>query len=194
MITTSSASCAISVRTWLETSTVRPSCGERAEQVAQPADALRVEPVRRLVEHEHLGVAEQRARERRAAASSRASTPLHGGSRPRSGRRAPAPRRRARRRSRRRRDRAQVVATRAARMERVRLEDRADRADGICRAPDSGARAPSRRRCVAWMQRHERAQRRRLACPVRAEEAGDAPGLGRKERSSTATTFAVPLC
>ena len=38
--------------------------GERAQEVAQPAHALRVEAVRRLVEHEELGVAEQRRRER----------------------------------------------------------------------------------------------------------------------------------
>ena len=37
--------------------------GERAQEVAQPADALRVEAVRRLVEHEHARVAEQRGRE-----------------------------------------------------------------------------------------------------------------------------------
>ena len=42
----------------------RASLGrERAEEVAQPADALRVEPVRRLVEDEHLGIAEQRGGE-----------------------------------------------------------------------------------------------------------------------------------
>ena len=37
--------------------------GERAQEVAQPADALRVEAVRGLVEHEHARVAEQRGRE-----------------------------------------------------------------------------------------------------------------------------------
>jgi hypothetical protein len=38
------------------------SC-QRAEEFAQPAHPLRVEPVRRLVEHEHLGIAEQRRRQ-----------------------------------------------------------------------------------------------------------------------------------
>ena len=63
MITTSSTVCATSERTWLETRIVRPSRGERAEEVTEPADPLRVETVRRLVQHEHLGVAEERGRE-----------------------------------------------------------------------------------------------------------------------------------
>ena len=63
MISTWSTVCATSASTWLETSTVRPSGGERAQEVAQPAHALRVEPVRRLVEDEQLGLAEQRRRE-----------------------------------------------------------------------------------------------------------------------------------
>ncbi len=42
----------------------RPALGrERAEEVAKPPDALRIEPIRRLVEHEHLGIAEQRGGE-----------------------------------------------------------------------------------------------------------------------------------
>ena len=35
-----------------------PACRERAEKVAQPADPFRVEPVRGLVEHEQLRIAE----------------------------------------------------------------------------------------------------------------------------------------
>ena len=49
--------------TWLETNTVRPSRGEPAEQVPQVAPQHRVEPDGRLVEHEHLGVADERAGE-----------------------------------------------------------------------------------------------------------------------------------
>ena len=60
MITTSSASSCISESRWLETSTVRPSRGERLEQVAHPADALGVEAVGRLVEDQHPRVAEHR--------------------------------------------------------------------------------------------------------------------------------------
>jgi hypothetical protein len=35
--------------------------GERAEEVAQPTDALRVEAVRGLVEHEHMRIADARS-------------------------------------------------------------------------------------------------------------------------------------
>ena len=40
----------------------------RAEQVTEPPDALRIEPVGRLVEDEHLRVAEQCRRETQALA------------------------------------------------------------------------------------------------------------------------------
>ena len=40
-----------------------PLGGQRAQEVAQPADALRVQAVGRLVEHEHRRVAEQRGGE-----------------------------------------------------------------------------------------------------------------------------------
>ena len=45
-----------------------PFGGERAKEIAQPAHAGGIEPVRGLVEHEHLGVAEQRGRETEALA------------------------------------------------------------------------------------------------------------------------------
>ncbi len=45
-----------------------PLRGQRAKELAEPADPLRVEPVRRLVENEHLRVAEQRAGEAQALA------------------------------------------------------------------------------------------------------------------------------
>ena len=54
-----SAVSAISLIRWLETNTVRPSAGEGPHQVADPEDPLGVEPVDRLVEQQHLGVAEQ---------------------------------------------------------------------------------------------------------------------------------------
>ena len=63
MTTTSSTVCAASVRTWLDSSTVCPRRARVAQQGAQPADALRVEAVERLVEHQDLGVAEQRRRQ-----------------------------------------------------------------------------------------------------------------------------------
>ena len=56
---------------------------ERAQKVAEPADALRIEAVRRLVEDEHLRVAEQRRGRARGADASRASSPSHGDDRPR---------------------------------------------------------------------------------------------------------------
>ena len=46
-----------------ETKIVLPSPGERAQQVADPADALGVEAVRRLVQDQRLRVAEQRRRD-----------------------------------------------------------------------------------------------------------------------------------
>ena len=68
MTTTSSTVCSTSESTWLETSTVRPSDGGAAQEVAQPADALRVQAVGGLVEDEDLGVAEQRGGEAQALA------------------------------------------------------------------------------------------------------------------------------
>ena len=44
---------------WLETRTVRPSAARDLHQVPDPQDALGVEPVDRLVEHQDLRVAEQ---------------------------------------------------------------------------------------------------------------------------------------
>ena len=69
--------------------------GERAQEVAQPPDPGRVEAVRRLVEHEHLRVAEQRRREAEALPHPERvalDAPLRA---PRSARRARAPPRRA---------------------------------------------------------------------------------------------------
>ena len=68
MTTTSSTDCATSASTWLETSTARAVRGLLAQQAAQPADARRVEAVGRLVEDQHLGVAEQRGGDGQALA------------------------------------------------------------------------------------------------------------------------------
>ena len=46
---------------WLDTNTVPPRAGEVAEVVAQPADAVGVEAVGRLVEQQDLRVAEEGA-------------------------------------------------------------------------------------------------------------------------------------
>ena len=63
MTTTSSTVWATSESTWLESSTVRPSAARSAQEVAQPADALGVEAVGGLVEHEDPRIAEQRGGE-----------------------------------------------------------------------------------------------------------------------------------
>src|SRR6476620_10819437 len=47
-----------------------PLLRKRAQKLAKPTDSLWVEPVRRLVEHEDAGIAEQRAREAQALAHS----------------------------------------------------------------------------------------------------------------------------
>ena len=51
----------ISVIRWLDTSTVRPCAANVAQQVADPADALGIESVHRLVEEQDTGVTEERA-------------------------------------------------------------------------------------------------------------------------------------
>ena len=60
MMITSSASCSISDSRWLETNTVRPWAAKRPQELTHPADALRVQTVGRLVEDEHLRVADHR--------------------------------------------------------------------------------------------------------------------------------------
>ena len=55
-------------------STVRPSCGEVAQEAAQPADALGVEAVGRLVEDEDARVAEQRGGQAEPLAHAHASS------------------------------------------------------------------------------------------------------------------------
>ena len=60
MISTWSTVCATSASTWLEIEHRALAGSERAQEVAQPAHPFRVEAVRRLVEDQQLGVAEQR--------------------------------------------------------------------------------------------------------------------------------------
>ena len=144
-ITTSSADCATSASTWLETSTVRPSpASERRKSRASGCPA---------------GRARSRARRGRAPRGSPSSAPAsaeplahpervapsRAGSRRRSARRARAPHPRAwRQTGGRRAAHAQVVAPRAPRVEARCLEDRADRADG---PSSSGTAGPGSSRC-----------------------------------------------
>ena len=60
MMTRWSAVCAISLIRWLETRTVRPSAASSRKNPRIQCDALRVQAVDRLVEHQHRRVAEQR--------------------------------------------------------------------------------------------------------------------------------------
>ena len=66
--TTSSTLWATSDSRWLDTSTARPRARLGADQVAHPADAGRVEAVGRLVEDEHVRIAQQRGGDREALA------------------------------------------------------------------------------------------------------------------------------
>ena len=58
----SAVSCSSLIR-WLDTSTARPCGGQRPQEAAHPHDALRVQAVERLVQHQHRRVAEQRRRD-----------------------------------------------------------------------------------------------------------------------------------
>jgi hypothetical protein len=60
MMISRSAVCAISLIRWLETRTVRPSAASALRKLADPGDALGVQAVDRLVEHQHRRIAEQR--------------------------------------------------------------------------------------------------------------------------------------
>lgn len=51
---------ATSASTWLEIKTVRPVGRELVQEASEPVHTGGVKPVRRLVEHQQLGVAEQR--------------------------------------------------------------------------------------------------------------------------------------
>src|SRR4051794_6388768 len=74
------------------------------------------------------------------------------------------------------RERAQVISRGAARVDRARLEQRADLAQRRCvvgvRLPVDGDRAGR-----GSVETEDQAHRRRLAGAVRAEEAGDDPRL-----------------
>ena len=174
---TSSTVCAISASTWLETSTVRPLGGLRAQEVAQPADPLRIEAVRGLVQYEAARIAEQGAREAEALPHAQrvrlhalvagalelhqAQHLLHAASGT----------------SRSRGDHPQVVAPAPAGMELWSFEHGANGADGVLQlavgAPldRCGARGGQ---CEA----EERAERGGLAGAVRAQEAEHTAGGG----------------
>jgi hypothetical protein len=67
LITTASSTVwATSASTWLESRIVRPSLASRSQEVAQPADPLRIETVGRLVEDEDHRVADEGFRQAQA--------------------------------------------------------------------------------------------------------------------------------
>ena len=150
--------------------------GERAQEVAQPADALRVEAVGGLVEHQHARVAEQGGGEpeplahaERVAAGAavrRVREPDELEQLVRAGvghARGPC-------------DGPQVVAAAAAGMEHAAVEHRADRADRIVELtvrPALDRRGAARRPDEA----QQRAQGRRLARSVRPQKPDDPAGL-----------------
>ena len=63
MIRTSSTVLVSSASRWLDTSTVPPPVGVGADEAAQPAHAVGVQAVGRLVEDQDVGVAQQRGGE-----------------------------------------------------------------------------------------------------------------------------------
>ena len=154
---------------------MRPSCGEALQEPADPLDALGVESVDRLVEHEHAGVAEQGVGEReplahaeRVAADAAVGVLGHADlvehrrhardGNARGGRRDP-----------------EVVAGGSARVE-VGLERRPD---GLERPFEVVVGLAVERRGAGGRphEPEEHPQRRGLAGAVRTEEPGDAPGF-----------------
>ena len=197
MIPTTSARTCTSASRWLETNTVLPRGGEAPQRLAHRHDAGRVEAVRGLVEQEQLRVAEQRAGDPepllhaqrvagdlvpspgRAARRARAA--------PRCGPRAPA--RPAAASARR------FCAAGQVRVERRRLDQRADLEQALpIAAPERPAEQLDRAR-VRVEQAGEQAHRRRLAGAVRAEEAVDdaaraRTGRGRRGRAASRSSCA----
>ena len=172
-------SCSSPIR-WLETSTARPSRGQRAQEAAHPDDALGVEAVEGLVEHEHRRVAEQGGRQAEPLAHAErvaaGLAPGHAVCRPACSITS----------STRRAEQAlgvgqpqQVVAPAAARVESAGVEQRADvaqRAGAGCgtAALDQGAALVDR------VEAEDHPHGRGLAGAVGADEAGDLPGRDRE--------------
>ena len=192
MITTSSTVCSTSWSMWLEIEDRLALGGQVAQEPAQPPDALGVEAVGRLVEDEHLRVAEHGGGEAEALAHAHrvAAGALAGG----------------------RRDAdqlehlvdalgadpggvgedAQVVAAGAARVEVGRLQrgadDRHRLRDVVVAVAADGRGAAGRAD-----QAEQHAQRGRLARAVGAEEAGDAAGLDGEGQAVDGGEVAEPL-
>ena len=144
---------------------------ERPEEAAQPADALGVEPVRRFVEDQHAGVAEQGVRESEALAHAERESadlpPRDIGEADEAEHLVDAPLRDARGT----RVHAEVVHGRAARVEARRLERGTHRVQGMGEIGVALAADGRGARGGPHEPQHD-AQARGLAGAVRAEEAG----------------------
>ena len=188
MISTWSTVCATSASTWLEIEHRATLRGERAQEVAQPAHALRVEPVGGLVEDEQLRLAEQRRREPESLAHAERVALDAAPCRILRARRGAAPRRRASR-ARRRPGRASAGGhapsgpggsrwPRAPRRSAAR-DARAPRRAARTRAPSARRRCarPSSIRSVVV-----------LPAPLGPRKPVIVPGSSANDRSSTAST------
>jgi hypothetical protein len=146
--------------------------GERPQEGAQPADARRIQPIRRLVEDQQLRVSEERRRKPEALAHPERVGPDASPGHPAELDQLEHLLDPAERQAGRERERSQVVATAAAGMEVARLQDGTDELDRLLQLAVAAAedeRLPSRRLGQAQQQ----PERRGLAGTVRAEVPGD---------------------
>jgi hypothetical protein len=177
---------------WLDIRTAPPPSANRPEERAEPRDARRVEPVRRLVQDEDLRLAEQRRRQREALAHPereapdlRAGVVLHPGERQdgvgagvvQSTLEAHDP---------------QVIARCPPGMEPGDLERRSDAAE---RRVERTVRTPEDVRLAGRRggEPQQDAHRRRLARAVRPEEAGHAASRDREAQAVHGEPLPVPL-
>ena len=151
--------------------------GQAAQRAAQPGDAARVQAVGRLVEDQHLGIAEHGRRQPEALPHAERELP-HGPSRGRGEadlvqHLVHPPGRNAVRRG----QDPQVIAGPAARVKARRLQHRADHPARPVQAAVADA-ADERFPGTGLDQAERDAQGGGLPRPVRAEQAGDHPGRG----------------
>ncbi len=188
--TRSQISCT-SVSRWLDSSTVWPPRASDDDERAHVGHARRVESVGRLVEHDQLRVAQQRGGDAEALLHAERVRLEPVVCRGRRGRPAPAPSSTAwSPRSAVAGHHPQVVAPGEVGEEARSLDQRADPGDHLraSRRPPEDARRPGR----GPDQSEQHPQGRRLAGPVRAEEAVDlAPSYGQADRVD-GESLAVP--
>jgi hypothetical protein len=167
--------------------------GQRPEQIAHPPDALRVQPVGRLVENQHLRIPQQRRRHAEALPHAQRVSPecaaadrgepdkLQDLVRPRQ------------RDARGLADDAQMITSGTAFVARACLKDAADPADRLIQVGVAGA-ADSGRSRSRLDQAEEHAQCRRLPGAVGTEETGDPARLHDERQVVHGLDAAVLLC